>query len=233
MVYIYIYAVEVSSTMREGLKKANSEKVGQVAGLMKIINKGACSPEYHGNLSAASSFSLTSTSNARISLLRPLGSRLRNLILSFHSCMDFQLHLSFLSSLTCVATKALNCSLANIGAKDKKDKNTNLKMISGEVRRDETVWGVGDGVEATVCRMSPIWQVTAVQGKVPIKAPRMTSESLTPQTPQAMFIPDHGTTPMSRRTLRRTQADEVDLEVRPVESGSIADLVTASAPGKK
>jgi hypothetical protein len=29
-------------------------------------------------------------------------------------------------------------------------------MIAGDVRRDETVWGVGDGCEATVCSMSPI-----------------------------------------------------------------------------
>lgn len=47
-------------------------------------------------------------------------------------------------------------SRPRMGASDKKERKTSLKMISGVVNSDEMVWGVGDGVEATVCRMSPI-----------------------------------------------------------------------------
>ena len=43
-----------------------------------------------------------------------------------------------------------------MGARDRNERKTNLNIISGEVRRDEMVWEVGEGVEATVCRMSPI-----------------------------------------------------------------------------
>jgi hypothetical protein len=46
-----------------------------------------------------------------------------------------------------------------MGASDKKERKTSLKMISGDVKRDDTVCGVGEGVEATVCRMSPIWKI--------------------------------------------------------------------------
>lgn len=35
---------------------------------------------------------------------------------------------------------ARSLSLPKIGARDKKDRNTSLRMISGEVNRDETVW---------------------------------------------------------------------------------------------
>jgi hypothetical protein len=43
-----------------------------------------------------------------------------------------------------------------MGARERKERKTSFKIISGEARRDETVWGVGEGVEATVCKMSPI-----------------------------------------------------------------------------
>lgn len=43
-----------------------------------------------------------------------------------------------------------------IGARDKNERKTSLRMISGEVNKSCTVLGLGDGVEATVCRMSPI-----------------------------------------------------------------------------
>ncbi len=78
--------------------------------------------------------------------------------------------------------------------------------ISGDVRMDCTDCDVGRGLVAKVCRMSPIWQVTAVHGSEPIKAPRKQSHTATPQTPHAMLIPDHGTTPMSRRIDKRTHA---------------------------
>ena len=61
----------------------------------------------------------------------------------------------------------------------------------------------------TVCKISPIWQVTAVQGRQPMKAPRKQSFSDTPVNPQAMLSPDHGTTPTSRRTDKRTHAGEL------------------------
>lgn len=48
--------------------------------------------------------------------------------------------------------------------------------------------------------------MTAVHGKQPINDPSMESTRGTSQTPQAMLMPDHGTTPMRRRTERRTQA---------------------------
>ena len=47
-------------------------------------------------------------------------------------------------------------SRPRMGARDKKDRKTSLKMISGLVRSDDTVCGVGEGVEATVWRISPI-----------------------------------------------------------------------------
>jgi len=47
-------------------------------------------------------------------------------------------------------------SRPRMGAKDRKERKTSLRMMSGEVRRDDIVWGVGDGVDATVCRISPI-----------------------------------------------------------------------------
>jgi hypothetical protein len=47
------------------------------------------------------------------------------------------------------------CSLPNMGARLRKVRKTSLNKISGLVRREETVFGVGEGVEATVWRMSP------------------------------------------------------------------------------
>ena len=43
-----------------------------------------------------------------------------------------------------------------IGAKDRTERNTNLRMISGVVSNDDTVCDVLVGEEATVCRISPI-----------------------------------------------------------------------------
>ena len=43
-----------------------------------------------------------------------------------------------------------------MGARDRTERNTSLRIISGVVNRDDTVCGVGEGVEATVCRMFPI-----------------------------------------------------------------------------
>ena len=64
----------------------------------------------------------------------------------------------------------------------------------------------------TVCRMSPIWQVTAVQGRVPINAPAAQSRSETPVNPQAMLSPDQGTIPMRRNTDNLTHAGVAPVE---------------------
>lgn len=74
--------------------------------------------------------------------------------------------------------------------------------------------------------------MTAVHGKVPIKAPTAQCHRLTPQTPQAILMPDHGTTPISRSTLSRAQGedeDEVEVEAGP----SSAERVREIAEGKK
>jgi hypothetical protein len=52
------------------------------------------------------------------------------------------------------------------------------------------------------------WHVTAVQGRQPMNVPRAQSERETPHTPQAILIPDHGTTPIKRNIERRTHADD-------------------------
>lgn len=69
-----------------------------------------------------------------------------------------------------------------------------------------------------------------------MNAPSMQSLMATPHTPQAMLIPDHGTTPMRRSTERRTHADDLDLDFAPrsgSESPSNALRVMSSARGKK
>jgi hypothetical protein len=43
-----------------------------------------------------------------------------------------------------------------MGARDRKDRNASLNIISGDVRSDEMVWEAGEGVDATVCSISPI-----------------------------------------------------------------------------
>ena len=48
----------------------------------------------------------------------------------------------------------------------------------------------------------------------------MQSTRETPQTPLAMLIPDHGTTPTRRSTERRTQAGDLGLDGDPEGSGS-------------
>ena len=62
----------------------------------------------------------------------------------------------------------------------------------------------------------------------------MQSLKATPQTPLAMLIPDHGTTPISRSTERRTQADDLLLVcVFELASPSRALRVKSRARGKK
>jgi hypothetical protein len=45
----------------------------------------------------------------------------------------------------------------------------------------------------------------------------------TPHTPQAMLMPDQGTTPMRRRTERRTQGDDLGFKRVPAASGSASE----------
>jgi len=47
-------------------------------------------------------------------------------------------------------------SRARIGARERKERRASLNIIHGEVRREERDLGVGEGCEATVCRISPI-----------------------------------------------------------------------------
>lgn len=160
-------------------------------------------------------FSLTSSSSSVSSrlLLDWLAAR----ILALQPCAQELLRADLSSSVigvsvsTSLIINAFNRSLARIGARDRNDRSANFIMMAGLVNREETVCDAGDvGCDATVCKISPIWHVTAVQGRVPMNAPSMQSERGTPETPQAMLIPDHGTTPMSRKTERRTQAEEVE-----------------------
>jgi len=78
------------------------------------------------------------------------------------------------------------------------------------------------------------WQVTAVQGRDPMKEPSIQSAIATPHTPHAMLIPDQGTTPMRRRIERRTQGDERDFvpDMEP-KSPSRTLRVMSRALGKK
>jgi hypothetical protein len=197
------------------------------------------------------SFSLTRTSNTSRSrvLVRDLDPRR---ILPDHAHRPARCSRSSSPQTAPSANHARRWSRARIGASERKERHASLRMISGDARREETVWGVEVGGEdATVWRMSPIWegifgyhvrrvrvcvltwQVTAVHGMVPINAPRTTSGMGTPHTPQATLIPLQGTTPMSLRTLRRTHAVEVDVELL-VESDDplIAARVRSRARGK-
>lgn len=89
--------------------------------------------------------------------------------------------------------------------------------------------GLGDGVDATVCRISPIWQVTAVHGREPINEPKKQSFNATPQTPQAILMPDHGTMPIKRSTDSRTHAG--DFGFSSFVAPSIAFRVMSKARG--
>ena len=65
-----------------------------------------------------------------------------------------------------------------------------------------------------------------------MNAPRKQSATETPQTPHAMLRPDHGTTPIKRRTERRTQTGVLFCEVEfELESPCRTFLVTVRARG--
>ena len=71
-----------------------------------------------------------------------------------------------------------------------------------------------------------------------MNAPTAQSQTRTPVTPQAILMPDHGTTPTRRIIERRTQMGVIDLET-PLISGMEgegpwrADFVRVRALGKK
>lgn len=52
--------------------------------------------------------------------------------------------------------RARSRSRPRMGARERKVRNMSLKRTSGEVRTDDMVCGVGEGVDATVWRISPI-----------------------------------------------------------------------------
>lgn len=97
-----------------------------------------------------------------------------------------------------------------MGPRDKSVRKTSFASMAGLVRSSATVcWVVAaDGAWATLMRMSPICTVTAVHGRVPRKAPRKQSHRGIEQTPDAMLMPDHGTTPMRRRIDKRIHAGD-------------------------
>ena len=47
-------------------------------------------------------------------------------------------------------------SRASMGARERKDRRISLRMIHGDAKREARDCGFGDGVEATVWRISPI-----------------------------------------------------------------------------
>jgi hypothetical protein len=56
--------------------------------------------------------------------------------------------------------QARSLSRPIMGASEMNDRRTSFRTISGDVSNEDTVRGVADGVEATVCKMSPIWEVS-------------------------------------------------------------------------
>lgn len=121
-----------------------------------------------------------------------------------------------------------------MGARDKNDRKINFAISSGEVKSDCTVRGVGDGAEATVCKMSPIWHVTAVHGREPMKPPKKQSVIATPHTPQAILMPDQGMIPISRSMERRIHGDDLFVDTlgsEPSFDPSKATRVNARARG--
>ena len=67
----------------------------------------------------------------------------------------------------------------------------------------------------------------------PMKVPRKQSVRGIPRTPQATLMPDQGTIPMRRRTVRRTQAGDLDFVDTVVLSLSNALFARARGFGKK
>lgn len=74
-----------------------------------------------------------------------------------------QVHREARSSLSLGAaagdSHALRWLRPRMGASERKERKTSLRMISGEARMDDIVCGVCDGEDATVWRISPIWTV--------------------------------------------------------------------------
>lgn len=97
-----------------------------------------------------SCFSLIRTSSSFWSACR-VRERDDSRILFRHSCIHVQRDMRSSSLELCPADmKFFSRSRPIMGASDRKERKTSLKMISGDAKRDDTVCGVGDGVEATV-----------------------------------------------------------------------------------
>jgi hypothetical protein len=65
-----------------------------------------------------------------------------------------------------------------------------------------------------------------------MKVPRKQSRRETPRTPQATLIPDHGTIPINRKTVNRTQVGDGAF-VLPPESDSKMLRAKANGRGRK
>lgn len=65
------------------------------------------------------------------------------------SAETIEISLSIVEAAEC-DTNACRCLRPKIGARERNERNTSLKMISGDVSKDCTLCGVGEGVEATV-----------------------------------------------------------------------------------
>ena len=65
-----------------------------------------------------------------------------------------------------------------------------------------------------------------------MKVPRKQSLKPTPRTPQATLIPDHGTIPISRNTVKRTQTGDEALVLALVPE-SASKALRAKANGRE
>ena len=65
-----------------------------------------------------------------------------------------------------------------------------------------------------------------------MKVPRKQSHKPTPRTPQATLIPDHGTIPISRKTVKRTQTGDEALVLALVPE-SASKALRAKASGRE
>ena len=66
-----------------------------------------------------------------------------------------------------------NRSRPRMGANDRNERKASFVRISGDVKRDDTDCGVGEGVLATVCNISPICRTTRLSDQIEYTARKM------------------------------------------------------------